>query len=121
MNQIQIPACEVFVNGLSHAEPFKEQAQKTAREISESLGPYTEIKVALDPVSKSKKLYHLSLLVDVDRERFAISKEGKKVYSLLRKAKRAALRQVRSHKKKIIKNKRRSSDRWNWDCFGVAS
>lgn len=39
MNQIQLPTYEVLVNGLSHAEPFKEQAYKAVREISDNLGP----------------------------------------------------------------------------------
>ena len=105
-NQSQSQFYDISIKGLSDVSSFEYQARKAMDEIRAAVGTQQISRLYLEPVSKKKNIYELSFYTEADGCPITISKKGKKIFSLLRKVKKAVKKTSREVKLKKCRKKR---------------
>ena len=101
---------EFHAKDTTQTEALKQYADHAVKEIKSQYGWDTEVFVNIEPEAKDKHLYSVSMTVYGLREPIVVKKEGKQVLSLLRKVRKAVMRQIHrmtkrrvSYRKRILK------------------
>jgi hypothetical protein len=93
---------EFHVKGLSQTEAIKQYADHAVKEIKTAAGWDTDVQLNIEPESKDKGLFLVSMGVFGLGEPIVIKKDGKQVMSVLRKVRKAVLRQIyRMNEKRV--------------------
>jgi hypothetical protein len=101
---------DISVRGLKQPELFESEAEKVIKEISQVTGWDTPTRVCLEPVSVNKNLFSLSILTEANGQPVVVTKEGRRVLTLLNRVKRAVKKQIREIQYKDL-NRLRSERR----------
>lgn len=115
------PFYEYSTKGLRNPEGFKQQVDRAVREIIEVIGSDADVQVHVEPEAKDKGLYTLSISADVLGRPVTVKKTGKRVYTLLKQAKKTLIRLFRRSFVRKIKVKRHSVYVAGAPYFGEAS
>ena len=100
------PFYEFSAKGLRNPQSFRKHADHAVREIFEVSGGESDIQIHVEPEVKSKGLFTLSISTDVDGKPVTVKRTGRRVYTLLRQAKKTVVKLLRRSFIKRIKSKR---------------
>lgn len=100
---------EFHTRDLTQTEALKQYADHAVREIKSTYGWDTDVQINIEPEAKDKHLFSVSMSVFGLSEPVIIKKDGKQVLSVLRKVRKAVMRQIHriserrvSHRKKHL-------------------
>ncbi len=99
---------EFHVKDLTQTESLKQYADHAVTEIKSNYGWDTEIQIHIAPESKDKHLFSVSMSVFGLSEPIVIKKDGKNVMAVLRKVRKAVVRQIHRLNERQIKYRRKS-------------
>lgn len=102
---------DISSRGLSDPENFEKQAKRAINEISQTVGWDNHTRVNLEPVSTQKHTFSLSIHSEADGYPIVVKKQGKRILSLLNKAKKAAIKMARDIQFKEMKKRRSAGQR----------
>jgi len=102
---------DISVHGLSEPEKFYRQARRAINEISQVVGLDSYTRLSLEPVSAQKHVFSLTIQSEAVGHPIAISKQGKRVSSLLSKAKKSMIKIARNIQQREIRERRRAGRR----------
>lgn len=85
---------EFHVKELTQTEALKQFTDHIVKEIKSTTGWDTDVHVTIEPVVKDKHLFNVSISVYGIGKTVVVSKMGKHVLSVLRKVRKAILRQI---------------------------
>ncbi len=85
---------EFHAKDLSQTEALKQYADHAVKEIKSIYGWDTDVQVTIEPESKDKHLFSVSMSVFGLREPIVVRKDGKHVLSVLRKVRKTVMRQI---------------------------
>jgi hypothetical protein len=100
------PFYEFSSKGLRNPGGFKRHADHAVREIFSVVGSDCDIQVHVEPEVKSKGLFTLSITANVPGQPIVVKKTGKRVYTLLKQAKKMVIKIFRRAFSRKIKTKR---------------
>lgn len=99
---------EFQAKDLGQTESIRQYTDHMVKEIKVVSGWDADVHVHLEPVAKDKRLFSVSMSVYGLGEPIVVRKEGKNVMTVLRKVRRAIMRQVYRVKKKEVSFRRRN-------------
>lgn len=85
---------EFHVKELTQTEALKQFADHIVKEIKSTTGWDTDVHVTIEPAVKDKHLFNVSMSVYGIGKTIVVSKMGKHVLAVLRKVRKAVLRQI---------------------------
>ncbi len=85
---------EFHARDLAQIEGLKQISDHTAKEIKSIAGWDADVEVTIEPESKTKGLFAVSIRIYVLGEHIFIKKEGRNAMSVLRKVRKSALRKL---------------------------
>ena len=85
---------EFHAKDLSQTEALKQYADHAVKEIKSTYGWDTDVQVTIEPEAKDKHLFSVSMSVFGLGEPIVVKKDGKQVLSVLRKVRKAVMRQI---------------------------
>jgi hypothetical protein len=85
---------EFHAGQLVQTEALRQLADQAVKEIKDLAGWDTDVQVSIGPEAKDKRLFSVSLNVFGLREPIIVKKEGKHVLAVMRKVRKAVLRQI---------------------------
>lgn len=85
---------EFHAKDLSQLEALKQYADHAVKEIKFTYGWDTYVQVNIEPEAKDKHLFSVSMSVFGLSEPIVVKKDGKHVLSVLRKVRKAVMRQI---------------------------
>ena len=97
---------DISYKGLCQPDNFERQAKKAINEINQMVGWESCTRVSLEPLSKAKHLYSVSVFTEVGGHPVLVRKQGKKISTILNKAKKAVKKIAREMMVKSVKRKR---------------
>ncbi len=104
---------EFHVKELTHVEALRQYADHAVKEIKSVCGWDTEVQIHIEPESKDKKIFSVSMSVFGMGEPVIVKKNGKQVLSVLRKVKKSVVRQIhRLARKKISRRRVFWTEQW---------
>lgn len=114
---------EFHVRELSQVEALKQYSDHVVKEIKSTTGWDADVHITIEPTAKDKHLFSVSMNVFGLGQPIVVKKEGKNVMAVLRKVRKAALRQIhRTNGKKIclrrkqnFKNNYTKTERGNYE------
>ena len=97
---------EFHAKDLTQTEALRQYADHAVKEIKSTTGWDTYIQINIEPEAKDKQLFSVSMSVSGLIESIIVKKEGKHILAVLRKVRKAVLRQVhRMTKRKVSQRK----------------
>ena len=93
---------------LTQTEALKQYADHAVKEIKSTYGWDTDIQINIEPEAKDKHLFSVSMSVFSLGEPIVVKKDGKHVMAVLRKVRKAVMRQIHRLKEKRISYTRKS-------------
>lgn len=105
---------EFHAKDLTQAESLKQYADHAVKEIKSTYGWDTYIQINIEPEAKDKHLFSVSMSVFGLSEPVVIKKDGKHVLSVLRKVRKAVMRQIHRLVQKKISHRRKPFFREQW-------
>lgn len=99
---------EFHAKELTQTEALKQYADHTVREIKSILGWEADVQVNIEPEAKDKRLYSVSIGVFGLGDSIVVKKEGKHVLAVLRKVRKAVLRQIHKLSKMKVSYRRKN-------------
>lgn len=99
---------EFHAKELTQTEALKQYADHTVREIKSALSWEADVQVSIEPVAKDKRLYSVSIGVFGFGNSIVVKKDGKRVLAVLRKVRRAVLRQIRKSNRRRLSHRRKN-------------
>lgn len=93
---------EFHAKDLVQTEALKQLADHAVKEIKSIGGWDTEIHVNVEPEVRDKRIFSVSMAIFGLREPVVVKKQGKQVLAVLKKVRKAALRQIRRMNEKRI-------------------
>ena len=99
---------EFHVGGLTNVDAIRMYLDHAVREIKLAVGWDADVQVRIEPEAKDKHLFAVSMGVFGLGESIVIRKEGKQVMAVLRKVRKAVLRQIHRLHEKRIKSRRKT-------------
>lgn len=99
---------EFHAADLTNMEAIRMYADHAVREIKAAVGWDTDIQVKIEPEAKDKHLFSVSMSVFGLRDSIVICKQGKQVMSVLRKVRKAVIRQIHKINGKRIGSRRKT-------------
>lgn len=102
---------DISCKGISEPEFFEKQAKRAINEICQTVGWDNHTRISLEPVSAQKHTFSLSIHSETDGHPIVVTKQGKKISSLLRKAKKATIKMARDIQFKEMKKRRNTGHR----------
>lgn len=98
---------EFHVRDLAHTEALKKYADHAVKEIKSTYGWDTDVQINIEPEAKDKHLFSVSMSVFGLTDPVIIKKNGKQVMSVLRKVKKAVIRQIHRLSEKRVSHRRK--------------
>ena len=98
---------EFHVKGVSATETLKQLANHAVKEIKSTTELDTEVQITVEPESKNKRLFVVSMSVFGFQEPVVVKKGGRNVLAVFRKVKKTAIRQIFKMNERKIKNRRK--------------
>ena len=92
---------------LDQVESLKQYADHAVKEIKSTYGWDTDVQVNIEPESKDKRLFSVSMSVYGFHEPIVVKKTGKQILSVLRKVRKAVMRQIHRLTKKQVHFRKR--------------
>lgn len=100
---------EFHIRDLSHTEALKQYADHAVKEIKDLVGWDTDVHINIEPEAKDKHLFSVSMSVLGLHEPIVAKKEGKQVLAVLRKVRKAVLRQIHRLNDRRISHRKKQS------------
>lgn len=97
---------EFHVRDLTQTEALKQYADHAVKEIKSTYGWDTDVQINIEPEAKDKHLFSVSMSVFGLSEPVIIKKDGKQVLSVLRKVRKAVMRQIHRLSEKRVSHRR---------------
>ena len=94
---------------LSQTQALKQYSDHAVKEIKSTYGWNTEVRVNIEPEAKDKSLYAVSMSVFGLTEPIFVKKDGKRALAVLRKVRKAVLRQIHRLGKKRVSHRKKMS------------
>lgn len=85
---------EFYARELTQAEALKQYADHAVKEIKSTYSWDTDIQINIEPEAKDKHLFSVSMSVFGLGEPIIVKKDGKHVMAVLRKVRKAVMRQI---------------------------
>lgn len=95
------------VKDLLQTESLRQLADHAVKEIRSTYGWDTDVHISIEPEAKDKRLFSVSMSVFGLGEPVVIKKEGKHVMAVLKKVRKAVMRQIHRMNAKRISHRRR--------------
>lgn len=98
---------EFHARDLTQTEALKQYADHAVKEIKSTYGWDTDVQIYIEPESKDKHLFSVSMSVFGLSEPVFVKKDGKQVMSVLRKVRKAVMRQIHRLTERRISHRRK--------------
>lgn len=98
---------EFHARDLTQTEALKQYADHAVKEIKSSYGWDTDVQIHIGPEAKDKHLFSVSMSVFGLSEPIIIKKDGKQVMAVLRKVRKAVMRQIHRLSEKRVSRRRK--------------
>lgn len=98
---------EFHAKELSQTEALKQYADHAVKEIKSVYGWDTDVQINIEPEAKDKQLYSVSMSVFGLSEPIVVRKDGKNVMGVLRKVRKAVMRQIHKMSEKKVSSRRK--------------
>ncbi|HWU43160.1 MAG TPA: HPF/RaiA family ribosome-associated protein [Bdellovibrio sp.] len=98
---------EFHAKELTQTEALKQYADHAVKEIKTTYGWDTDVQINIEPEAKNKHLFSVSMSVLGLGEPVVVKKDGKQVMSILRKVRKAVMRQIRRLTEKRVSDRRK--------------
>jgi len=98
---------EFHAKELSQTDALKQYADHAVKEIKSTYGWDTDVHISIEPEAKDKHLFSVSMSVFGLGEPVVVKKDGKQVMSILRKVRKAVMRQIRRLTEKRVSERRK--------------
>ena len=98
---------EFHAKELTQTEALKQCADHAVREIKTALGWDADVQVNIEPEVKDKRLFSVSIGVFGIGNPLVIKKEGKHALAVLRKVRKAVLRQIHKMSARKVRQRRK--------------
>ena len=98
---------EFHIKDLSQTEALKQYADHAVKEIKSTYGWDTNVQINIEPEAKDKHLFSVSMSVFGLGEPIVVQKDGKHVMGILRKVRKAVLRQIHKLSKRKLSYRRK--------------
>jgi len=93
---------EFHAKDLSQTEALKQYADHAVKEIKSTYGWDTDVQINIEPEAKDKHMFSVSMSVFCLGEPIVVQKDGKHIMGILRKVRKAVMRQIhRLSEKKV--------------------
>lgn len=102
---------EFHVKDLLHVDALKQYADHTVKEIKSTVGWDTDVQINIEPEAKDKHLFMVSMSVFGLGKPIVARKDGKHPLAILRKVRKAVLRQIHQHNEKRISRRKHKEQR----------
>lgn len=94
-----------YFKGIPNESRLKKQLDYAVEDILQAAGPNTDVQVSIEPESSNKKIFSVSMTFNTLGQQFVVKKTGHKIYPLIQKVKKAAMRMFKKSKNRWFKNK----------------
>lgn len=98
---------EFHAKDLTQTDALKQYADHAVKEIKSTTGWDSYIQINIEPVAKDKRLFSVSMSVFGLDEPIIVKKDGKHVLAVLRKVRKAVLRQVHQLSERRVSYRRK--------------
>jgi ribosome-associated translation inhibitor RaiA len=98
---------EFHAKDLSQTEALKHYADHAVKEIKSTYGWNTEVQIHIESEAKDKHLFSVSMSVFGLSEPIVVQKDGKNVMAILRKVRKAVMRQIHKLSEKKVSCRRK--------------
>ncbi|MGE0634315.1 MAG: hypothetical protein AB7O96_18010 [Pseudobdellovibrionaceae bacterium] len=99
---------EFHARELTQTEALKQYADHVVKEIKSTYGWDTDVQINIEPEAKDKHLFSVSMGVFGLDEPIVVKKDGKHVMAVLRKVRKAVIRQIHRLNKRRITYRRKT-------------
>lgn len=104
---------EFNARDLKQTEALRQYADHAVKEIKSTYGWDTDVQIQIEPEAKDKRLYSVSMNVLGLGEPVFTQKSGKHVMAVLRKVRKAAMRQIhRLNEKRTCRRRQMAAEQW---------
>lgn len=100
---------ELQLKDIPYTEALKQIADHVVKEIHSTAGDEVDVQIHVEPEVKDKQIYSVSLNVYGPYEPISVRKEGKNIFSLLRKVRKTVLRRLHKATDRRLSWRRKSS------------
>ncbi len=98
---------ELHTKDLTQIEALKQYADHAVKEIKLTYGWDTDVQIHIEPEAKDKHLFTVNMSVYGMGEPIIVSKNGKHVMAVLRKVRKAVMRQIHRVSEKRVSYRKR--------------
>ena len=105
---------EFHSKDLSQTEALKQYADQAVKEIKSTYGWDTDVQINIEPEAKDKHLFSVSMSVFGLGEPIVVQKDGKQVMGILRKVRKAVMRQIHRLSEKKVRHRRKHFFKEQW-------
>lgn len=98
---------EFHARDMTQTEALKQYADHSVKEIKSTYGWDTDIQINMEPEVKDKQLFSVSMSVFGLGEPIVVKKDGKHVMAVLRKVRKAVMRQIHRLNQRRIAHRRK--------------
>ncbi len=98
---------EFHARDLTQTEALRQYADHAVKEIKSTYGWDTDVQIHIEPEAKDKHLFSVSMSVFGLSEPIVVKKDGKQVMAVLRKVRKAVMRQIHRLSEKRVSGRRR--------------
>ncbi len=105
---------EFHARDLTQTETLKQYADHAVKEIKSTYGWDTDVQINIEPEAKDKHLFSVSMSVFGLSEPVVVKKDGKQVMSVLRKVRKAVMRQIHRLNEKKVSYRRKQFLKEQW-------
>lgn len=105
---------EFHAKDLSQTEALKQYADHSVKEIKSTYGWDTDVQINIEPEAKDKHVFSVSMSVFGLGEPIVVQKEGKHVMAILRKVRKAVMRQIHRLSEKKVSYRRKHFLKEQW-------
>jgi ribosome-associated translation inhibitor RaiA len=92
---------------LTQTDALKQYADHAVKEIKSTCGWDTDIQISIEPEAKDKHLFSVLMSVFGLGEPIVVKKDGKHVMTVLRKVRKAVMRQIHRLNERRVSNRRK--------------
>ena len=105
---------EFHAKDLTQSESLKQYTDHAVKEIKSKYGWDTYVQVTIEPEAKDKRIFAVSMSVFGHGESVVVKKDGKHVLSVLRKVRKAVMRQIQRLAQRKVSLRRRAFSKEAW-------
>lgn len=105
---------EFHARDLTQTEALKQYADHAVKEIKSTYGWDTDVQINIEPEARDKHLFTVSMSVFGLSEPVVVKKDGKQVMSVLRKVRKAVMRQIHRLSEKKVRYRRKQFLKEQW-------